>query len=241
MASDPLIKVRHARESGLISTEIYNAIVKRSHYVEMGIKRIERASGLKYPYCYINPTLVIAAPSTLADFQFAEFGFLFAQTIPVVKKNNEIKIVIQVTAPLVIYGLIGTIHAILAHEFMHYLELLSRIIKMDVISDELSASLFENRYLDSSRLIEAKFVFKADQVLLDHITRKFQEGFKDTRLEEKTIKYWMNKGLPSIRVPLDSNITKIPVEAMANLHVDPCLKDKIFEFENAAAQSMNEI
>src|SRR5918996_2367510 len=143
MVFDALIKVRHARELGLIPSRIYDVITERFYIVEMGIQRIERASGLKYPRYYIDPTLIVAAPSSLADLQFAQFGFLFAQTIPVVKKNNEIYIVIQVTAPLVIYGLLGTIHAILAHEFMHYLEVLSRIIKMEVVSDEISASLFE--------------------------------------------------------------------------------------------------
>jgi len=81
-------------------------------------------------------------------------------------------------------------------------------------------------------------VFRSDGVLRDHITRKFPEGFKDTRLEEKTIKYWMNKGLPSISVSLDSNVTKIPVEAMAKLNVDQGVRDKIFEFESAAIQEL---
>jgi len=203
----------------------------------MGIQRIERASGLKYPRYYIDPTLIIASPSS-ADFQFAQFGFLFAQTIPVVKKNNEVEILIRITAPLVIYGLLGTIHAILAHEFMHYLELLNRIMKMDIISDELSTNLFENRYRDSGRLLEAKCVFRSDQVLRDHIAKKFPEGFKDSRLEEKTIKYWMNRGLPSVSVPLDSNIIKIPVEAMAGLKVGREIREKILEFERAAIQKL---
>src|SRR5215216_6851519 len=237
MVFDPLIKVRDARELELIPPEIYSVIVKRFSIVEMGIQRIERASGLKYPRYYIDPTLIIASPSS-ADFQFAQFGFLFAQTIPVVKKNNEVEILIRITAPLVIYGLLGTIHAILAHEFMHYLELLNRIMKMDIISDELSISMFENRYLDSGRLIEAKFVFRSDHALRNHITKRFPEGFKDTRLEKKTIKYWMNRGLPSITVSLDSNIAKIPIEAMANLNVDQGVKDKILEFERAAIQKL---
>ena len=237
MVFDPLIKVRDARELELIPPEIYSVIVKRYSIVEMGIQRIERASGLKYPRYYIDPTLIIAAPSS-ADSQFAQFGFLFAQTIPVVKKNNEVEILIRVTAPLVIYGLLGTIHAILAHEFMHYLELLNRIMKMDIISDELSTNLFENRYRDSGRLLEAKCVFRSDQVLRDHIAKKFPEGFKDSRLEEKTIKYWMNRGLPSVSVPLDSNIIKIPVEAMAGLKVGREIREKILEFERAAIQKL---
>lgn len=237
MVFDPLIKVRDARELELIPPEIYSVIVKRSSIVEMGIQRIERASGLKYPRYYIDPTLIIAAPSS-ADFQFAQFGFLFAQTIPVVKKNNEVEILIRITAPLVIYGLLGTIHAILAHEFMHYLELLNRIMKMDIISDDLTASLFENRYRDSGRLLEAKCVFRSDHVLRDHIAKKFPEGFKDSRLEEKTIKYWMNRGLPSVSVSLDSNIIKIPAEAVAGIKVGREIREKILEFERAAIQKL---
>jgi hypothetical protein len=48
----------------------------------------------------------------------------------------------------------------------------------------------------------------------------------------------MNKGLPSISVSLDSNVTKIPVEAMAKLNVDQGVRDKIFEFESAAIQEL---
>jgi hypothetical protein len=48
----------------------------------------------------------------------------------------------------------------------------------------------------------------------------------------------MNKGLPSITVSLDSNIAKIPIEAMANLNVDQGVKDKILEFERAAIQKL---
>jgi hypothetical protein len=98
--------------------------------------------------------------------------------------------------------------------------------------------MFENRYLDSGRLIDAKFVFRSDHVLRDHITKRFPEGFKDARLEKKTIKHWMNKGLPSVTVSLDSNTTKIPVEAMATLDVDQGIKDKILEFERAAIREV---
>jgi hypothetical protein len=232
MAFDPLIKVQNARKAGLIPQQVYNTMIKRLHIVEKGIKRIEMASGLKYPPYYIEPSLVIAMSTSAADFEFAQFGILFARTIPVIKKSDELDVIIQITAPLIVYGLLGTIHAILAHEFMHYLELLSRIMKMNVISDEITGSLFENKYLDSSRLLEAEFVFKTDRRLIEHVMKKFPEGFKDTKLEEKVIKYWMDKHLPTTKVPLDSNIIKIPIEAMANLNVDRVVREKIFEFES---------
>ena len=69
------------------------------------------------------------------------YGILFARTIPIFA-NNSVQIIIQISAPLIAYGLKGTIHAILAHEFLHYLELTSRLSKMNIVSDELSSNIF---------------------------------------------------------------------------------------------------
>jgi hypothetical protein len=164
--------------------------------------------------------------------EFTAMGILFARTIPVVDAHKQLHVVVQITAPLISYGLKGTIHAILAHEFMHYLELVNRILKMKVISDEVSGTLFEGTYADGSRLIEERAVFKSDPTLIRHITTRFPEGFRDLKLEEKIMKTWMNKGLPTSKVSLDANIIKIPIEAMACLKVEQGVKDKITEFEN---------
>ena len=62
------------------------------------------------------------------------------------KTVRAIHVVIQISAPLVAFGLKGTIHAILAHEFLHYLELMTRLSNNELISDEISSNLFENVY-----------------------------------------------------------------------------------------------
>jgi hypothetical protein len=115
---------------------------------------------------------------------------------------------------------------------MHYLELVSRIVSMKVISDEVSGTLFEGTYADAGRLLEERAVFKSDPTLVRHITTRFPEGFRDLKLEDKVIKMWMNGGLPTIKVPIDSNVLKIPIEAMSRLEVEQSVKDKISEFEN---------
>ena len=103
---------------------------------------------------------------------------------------------------------------------------------MKVISDDVSSTLFEGTYSDATRLIEERAVFKSDPTLIKHITARFPEGFRDLKLEEKVIKTWMNKGLPTSKISLDANIIKIPIEAMASLQVEQGVKDKIIEFEN---------
>jgi hypothetical protein len=225
---DPLYKVHNAYRLGQIPQKVYDLILKRFPLVIEGIKRVEEASGLNYPYYYTEPSLVISTSAV----EFTDMGILFARTIPVVDASKQVHVVVQITAPLISYGLKGTIHAILAHEFMHYLELINRILKMKVISDEVSGTLFEGTYADSTRLVEERAVFKSDPTLIRHITSRFPEGFRDLKLEEKVIKTWMNKGLPTLKVSLDANIVKIPIEAIASLKVEQEIKDKIIEFEN---------
>lgn len=228
MSFDPLYKVHDAARAGQIPDRDYKLVVERLDLVKEGIERVEKASGLKYPYYYVEPSMVVSTSAV----EFSQFGIFFARTIPVVGDDNLLRVVVQLTAPLVAYGLKGTIHAILAHEFMHYLELVSRIAKMRIVSDELSGTLFEGTYADSGRLLEERAVFKSDPTLIRHITTRFPEGFRDMKLEDKVIKLWMDKGLPMTRVPIDANVIKIPVEAMARLQVEQAIKDKIAEYES---------
>ena len=225
---DPLYKVHDLYKVGQIPQRVYNLVIKRFPLVEQGIKRIEEASDLKYPYYYIEPKLVISTSAV----EFTQIGILFARTIPVIDNHIRLHVVVQITAPLISYGLRGTIHAILAHEFMHYLELVNRVINMKVISDDVSGTLFEGTYADSSKLLDERAVFKSDPSLIKHITTRFPEGFRDMRLEDKVINKWMNKGLPTTKVPVDANVIKIPIEAMTRLEVEQGIKDKLYEFEN---------
>ena len=170
---NPLLKVREAFQSGVLPEKEYSLIVKRFPIVVSGISRIEKASGVNFPIAYVEPSITMSSSSMNAF----EYGILFARTIPIVLKNT-IHVVIQISAPLVAYGLKGTIHAILAHEFLHYLELMRKISSMELISDEISANLFENVYADTERLFEPRAVF-TDKTLLSHITKKFPSGFRD--------------------------------------------------------------
>ena len=236
MSFDPLYKVRQAFADGRISDRIFQLVSKRFPLVTEGIQRVEMASGLKFPYYYVEPSMVVSTSAA----EFSQMGIFFARTIPVIGNDRYLRVVVQVTAPLIAYGLKGTIHAILAHEFMHYLELVGRIIKMNIISDEVTGTLFEGTYSDSSRLLEESVVFKPDPTLIRHITKRFPEGFRDFRVEDKAIKFWMEKGLPVTNVPIDANTVKIPVESMARLQVDQSVRDKLAEYEGARGKKRSQ-
>jgi len=227
---DPLVRFRDAHSKGLIPDDIYDLTLKRFPIVVAGINRIEKASGIQYPIAYVEPSLVLSSSNSNSY----EYGILFARTIPVMFEE-KFQVVIQITAPLIAYALKGTIHAILAHEFLHFLELVRKISKMELISDEISGNLFENVYSDETRLFEPKAVFK-DRVLLDHITKKFPAGFRDYKLEDKTIKFWADRNLPKSNISLDANNVKLSVESLSKITFDSKFISKIEQLEEKSSK-----
>ena len=145
---DPLVRFKDAYQKGIIPQDVYDLTIERFPITVAGINRIEKASGIRYPVAYVEPSLVLSS----SNANSYEFGILFARTIPVMFEER-FQVVIQISAPLVAYGLKGTIHAILAHEFLHFLELIRKISKMELLSDEISGNLFENVYSDETRLV----------------------------------------------------------------------------------------
>ena len=194
---NPLIRFKEAHLKEIIPDDVYDLVLKRFPIAVEGINRIEKASNIRYPVAYVDPSVVVSA----GNLNSYEYGILFARTIPVMF-DEKFQVVIQISAPLIAYGLKGTIHAILAHEFLHFLELIRKISKMDLVSDEITGNLFESVYSDETRLFEPRAVFK-DRTLLNHITKRFPSGFRDYKLEDKTIKYWIDKHLPKTNVSLD--------------------------------------
>lgn len=226
---DPLVKIKEARERGVIPERVYSLILDRFPIAISGINRIEKASGIQFPVAYVNPSVTVTSP----DPYSYQYGILFARTIPLIHEG-VLRVVVQISAPLVAYGLKGTVHAVLAHEFLHYLELIRRVSKMRVLSDEVSGNIFENVYADQDRLFEPRAVFN-DRTLLLHITKRFPSGFRDYRLEDKAVKLWVEKGLPKDSVSLDANVAKIPASSLARTDLDAGLLDKIAQLESKSA------
>ncbi len=222
---DPLIKIIESYEKGILPKNTLLKIRKRFSIVTSGIRRIELSTGIRYPIFYIDPALVLSNNTNIYD----NYAILFARTIPFIH-NDEFSIIIQISAPLVAYGLKSTVHAILAHEFLHYLDFMNKVSKMKMVSDEITGNFFESIYSDESHLFEPRIVF-SDKILVRHIERKFKPSFTDPKLEDKTIKYWLKKNLQKIIVNLDENTIKLSVELLSKTKIQPAFLNKINELE----------
>ena len=228
---DPLFKIKEAYENKIIPEEVFELIKKRFNLIISGIDRIEKASNVNFPIAYIDPSIVISRSKSF------QYGILFARTIPF-EYEKKINVMIQISAPLVAYGLKGTIHAILAHEFLHYLELISRISNMEVLSDEISGNLFENVFIDNTKLFKPQSVFN-DKTLVSHITKRFPLGFHDYKLEAKTEKFWIKKNLQVTNLALDSNTTKISSSSLSKVKIESKLLQKLKQFEQKNSKTRN--
>ena len=110
---------------------------------------------------------------------------------------------------------------------------------MNLVSDEISSSLLEEKYSDDDRLMNARVVFSSDPTLIRHISKRFNDGFRDPTLEKVAINEWIDKGLPVTKVRIDCNIIKIPFESIVSLEVDDDVKEKITAYEMASRATMS--
>ena len=223
---DPLFKVKLAYDNNIINKQVYNLLSKRKTLVDEKIEKISKLTEIKYPHYFIEPNLLIATSS----LEYEQFSIIYARTLPISNKNNKIEIFIQLFAPLIIYGLKGTIYSVLAHEFLHYLNIINKIINLEVYSDKPSNTLFENIYSDSEKLFDHHKVFKRDKYLIKTIDKKFEHGFNDEKLNKKSIKYWLQKKLPIEKLQIENNYTNLSFLSMANTEIGEDIKRKIIKY-----------
>ena len=163
--------VDQAAAQGKIAPTLVRRIKAKSVTLNAAVERVEKASGLAYPPYYVEPSLPVATSSV----EFGSVGALFARVIPATVEGR-LSIVVQFTAPLVIFGLKGTVEAVAAHEFTHYVDLVRRFSSMQLTSDERASTLFESGYADEERVVDPALVFTGDKTLASLVKRKFKGG-----------------------------------------------------------------
>ena len=208
---------------------IVKKIKARVKYVNDGISRIEKASGITYPPYNIRPMILLSESAV----ELGQRGVIYARVIPE-EGPAGLLISVELSAPLVAFGLKGTIQAVLAHEFMHYVELVRKFTTLDILSDETVGTLHETIYSDYERLYEPKWLFQ-DRGLIRLLNSRFLDGLVDDRLNKNTLKKWVHKDLPSKILPPDANVVRIPIASILRTNFDPLLKNRLEELEKIRA------
>lgn len=222
---DPLVLIDQAESQGKMSKALARRVRNRMNFLAGAVARVERASGLKYPPYYVEPTLPIAK----SGVEFGQMGVLFARVMPTTA-TGKLSILVQFTAALVAFASKGTLEAVAAHEFTHYVDLVRRLSTTNVVSDEKASTLFEASYADSERTVPPSLLF-SERSLVNLVRRKFKEGLADEGLNKKVYEGWISKKMPMRLVAPDENVVRISMGGVISSSFDGGVLKKIAQME----------
>lgn len=224
--ADPFVVLDQFAAQGKLKAALVAKVKARGKYLAAAVARVEKATGLRYPPYYVEPTLPVAVTSV----EYGSVGAFFARVIPT-SFEGRISIIVQFTAPLVLFGAKGTVEAVAAHEFTHYVDLVRRLSGMSMVSEERATTLFEAGYADEERVVSPAKVFARDKPLARLVAKKFTPNLTDAKLDEKVSTSWVAKGLPTRRVSTEENNARLDMEMVARTRFDPALIERIAAME----------
>lgn len=222
---DPLILLDQAEAQSKFPRPMARKVRLRMKYLVAAVQRVEKASGLRYPPYYVEPVLPVAK----GGGEYGEMGVLFARVFPTTATAG-LTILVQFTAALVAFGSKGTIEAVAAHEFTHYMELVRKLSRTDILKDERASTLFEAGYADTERTVPARLVFK-DKALVGLVTRKFKVNLFDPAMNKKVSDAWIAKDLPMRWVDPRENTVGLGIDVVSSAKFDQAVLRKLTEVE----------
>jgi len=222
---DPLILLDQAVAQEKVPRALATKVRKKMNVVQGAVHRVEKASGLSYPPYYIEPSL----PCSKTGAEYGQMGVLFARVIPTTV-TGPVVILVQFSAALVAFGTKGTIEAVAAHEFTHYVDLVRKLSTTNVTSDEVVTTLFEASFRDAEHTVPPKLLF-SEKALVTLISRKFKDELVDRALSKKAGDQWVAKNLPIHWVSPEENRLQVPMAVVAKTRFDPAVLAKIAEMQ----------
>ena len=224
---DPLVLLDQAVAQGKVPRSSATKVRKRMGLVQAAVRRTESASGLGYPPYYIEPSL----PCSRTGAEYGQMGALFARVIPTTVTGSVV-ILVQFSAALVAFGTKGTIEAVAAHEFTHYVDLVRKMSTKDITSDEVVTTLYEASFRDAEHTVAPKLIF-SEKALVSLISRKFKDDLVDAALSKKAGDHWIAKNLPIHWVGPEENTLRVPMAVVAASRFDPAVLAKLAEIQKA--------
>jgi len=224
---DPLVLLDQAVAQEKVPRAVATRVRKRMSLVQAAVQRTERASGLRYPPYYVEPTL----PCSRTGAEYGQMGVLFARVIPTTVTGSVV-ILVQFSAALVAFGTKGTIEAVAAHEFTHYVDLVRKMSTKDIASDEVVTTLYEASFRDAEHTVAPRLIF-SEKALVSLVSRKFKDTLVDPALSKKAGDSWIAKNLPIHWVGPEENTVRVPMAVVAASRFDPAVLAKIAEMTRA--------
>lgn len=213
--------VLKAADAGEIPYPVAFNVLRKVRILHKAIASIEGETGAKYPFVVVMPCIFML---THADStETAVFAYL-----DLLERHGGVEPSVVVSAPLILYGSPMQTKAVMAHEFLHLLSLMIAMADGGLVQQQEVAevsTLMGMLVSDEARQVPPQAVFKKRTVTL--LKRTFNGGLKSRSLMKKLEEYWLKKGFPVKRIPPSKFVTRLSVNALENLRVDPSYYDLV--------------
>ena len=225
---DPLILLDQAVAQEKIPRAMAKKVRLKMKVLQGAVQRVEKAGGVRYPPYNVEPVLPVSRSGT----EYGQMGVMFARVVPHTATGSLV-ILVQFTAALVALGTKGTIEAVAAHEFTHYVELVRKLSTKSIVSDEVATTLYEASYADEERTVPPKLLF-SEKSLVSLISRKFKPELSDPALNKKVGDTWIGKNLPIRWVGPEEHRISVPMGMVASTKFEPGVLAKVAELKKKA-------
>ncbi len=214
---NPLVTLNESLNKNEISEDVYRKISDSVKKVNDAVLLVEKASGIKYPDWYVYPKAIAMKTPT------GELSIVYSRFFPF-SYQDVLYNLVQVTPPLVLYASKDTLLAVIAHEFLHYVNFVANVKNFSISSEEDTTSILESVFKDEGQLYDEEKVFKKSKRIRRLLKEKFSGGLNDDALNKKALTRWFKKGLPVEYITPESNVSKISVVSILNYRPEETLK-----------------
>ena len=212
-----LSKVYDAYRRGVLPEDVFSDLLNNVARAEDCLTKVEEACGFSYPLTVVEPVLKI-----LFFKESLSTAPVYAYTSPYYF-GDRIRLSVVLSAPLLLYASDQLLVACLAHELLHYVHLTLALYKMKIEQLQGSRgveSLEGFLSFEEVSKADAKEVFKGADWLVSLVKDVFSPVLDDPKLNEKTVKYWVERGLPSVRITPSEHVARIPLTDLHKLILD---------------------
>ncbi|HID72334.1 TPA: hypothetical protein EYP38_00195 [Candidatus Micrarchaeota archaeon] len=224
---DLVLKAADANE---IPYTIAFKVLEKVRLLHKVMLSIERETGVKYPHAIVMPCIFMVSHADFAET--AVFAYL-----DLVEKRGTVEPSVVVSTPLILYGTPTQVKAVMAHEFLHLVSLVMAVAEGRLLQQPEVAevsTLMGMLVADEARQVPPRAIFKKRTVTL--LRRTFNGGLKSKGLLRKLEENWLNRGFPVKRVPPSKLVTRVGLEALERLKLEPGyyqLMEKVKAFREA--------
>lgn len=182
----------------------------RLRELEKRMRKVEEASGLPYPPVRVTPEVkVLIHECGVAGVVHGNPSF--------VKVGDRIVPIVEVTLPLLLYADGEILTGVLAHEFLHYIYLAERCVKMDyfALGQPFGGTVLGRITFDEAQVAPPEKVYRNRYIV--GLLRKRFDRLLSRRSFVRKVEEWIEKGYPHVKISSEKLQVKMGVEDIGRI------------------------